>query len=247
MKYALPVDHGMSVLLAQNWLFSDSDGQLALNDVQYEALSAGVARGHRTGQRHVVFMRMDRWCCPLEVGGNTRELKSRHVARAISRSRMVLQGMAEIGSAACDARIPKSNRPAALRLEDSTLKLSARLPRAIKRLFYRLTEGLPDNVLWMVGLCTPGSPYLLRREEILALNAAGLTSPEALMQGSADADAARTTALIGVKAGLQAKANWLRDACRIWKANQSSPNAKKRAKKMSKRAPDRFLLSSYWK
>lgn len=157
----------------------------------------------------------------------------------------VLQGMAEIAMAACDSRIPKSNRPAALHVEDSTLKLMARLPRAIRRLSYRLTEGLPDNVLWMVGLCPPGSPYSLRREEMLALKAAGLTSPEALMQGSADADAARARALIGAKDDLQAKANWLRDACRAWKANQRT-RAAERQKKRAKRCPREDLIDFFY-
>lgn len=145
-----------------------------------------------------------------------------------------LQGMAEIAVAACDKRVPQSNRPASLHVDDGTLDVLARLPRAIRRLSYRLTEGLPDDVLWMAGLCPPGSPYQLRREELLALRAVGLTTPEMLMLGSQEADTARVKALAGAKPAPQAKANWLRDACRSWKANQRARAADRQAKRAKK-------------
>ncbi|VVD62561.1 DEAD/DEAH box helicase [Pandoraea commovens] len=145
-----------------------------------------------------------------------------------------LQGMAEIAAAACDKRVPQSNRPVSLHVDDGTLNVLARLPRAIRRLSYRLTEGLPDDVLWMVGLSTPGSPYQLRRDEVLALREVGLTTPEALMLGSQDADAARVKALAGAKQDSQAKANWLRDACRSWKSNQRVRAAERQARRAKK-------------
>lgn len=145
-----------------------------------------------------------------------------------------LQGMAEIAGAAADKRVPRSNRPVSLHVDDGTLDLLARLPRAIRRLSFRLTEGLPDDVLWMVGLCPPGSPYQLRREEVLALRAAGLVTPEALMLGSQEADAARVQALVGARPDPRAKANWLRDACRSWKANQRARAAERQARRAKK-------------
>lgn len=156
-----------------------------------------------------------------------------------------LQGMAEIAAAACDKRIPHSNRPASLRVDDGTLDVLARLPRAIRRLSYRLTEGLPDDVLWMVGLCPPGSPYQLRREEVLALRAVGFTTPEELMLGSQDADAARVNALAGAKPDPQAKANWLRDACRSWKTTQRARAADRQARR-AKKCPRADLVEKFY-
>lgn len=156
-----------------------------------------------------------------------------------------LQGMAEIASAAADKRVPQSNRPTSLLVGDERLDLLARLPRAIRRLSYRLNEGLPDDVLWMTGLCPPGSPYRLRREEVLALRAAGLTSPEDLMLGSPDADAARIKALAGAKPNPQAKANWLRDACRAWKVNQRVRVAERHARRAKKCPRADFVARFY--
>lgn len=145
-----------------------------------------------------------------------------------------LQGMAEIASAACDKRIPQSNRPSSLHVDDGALDVLARLPRAIRRFSYRLTEGLPDDVLWMAGLCPPGSQYQLRREEVLALRDVGLSTPEALMLGTPDADAARVKALARAKSDAQAKANWLRDASRSWKVNQRVRVAERQARRAKK-------------
>lgn len=145
-----------------------------------------------------------------------------------------LHGMAEIASSACDKRVPQSSRPASLHIDDGTLDVLARLPRAIRRFSYRLMEGLPDDVLWMASLCPPGSPYQLRREEVLALRAGGLFTPEALMLGTQDADAARVKVFAGAKPDPQAKANWLRDACRSWKANQRTRAADRQARRAKK-------------
>lgn len=156
-----------------------------------------------------------------------------------------LQGMAEIASAASDKRVPRSNRPTSLHLDDGRLDILARLPRAIRRLSYRLNEGLPDDVLWMAGLCPPGSPYQLRREEVLALRSVGFTSPEVLMLGSQDADTARVKALAGAKPDPQAKANWLRDACRAWKANQRARVAERHTKR-AKKCPRADLVERFY-
>jgi helicase len=157
-----------------------------------------------------------------------------------------LQGLAEIASAACDKRVPKSNRPEMLRIDDDALNLLARLPRAIRRLSYRLNEGLPDDVLWMVSLCPPGSKYQLRREEILALRAHGMVTPEALMMGSKDADAARVGALVNVKPDPQAKANWLRDACRAWKMTQRARAAERQLRR-ARRCPRADLVERFYR
>jgi helicase len=157
-----------------------------------------------------------------------------------------LQGMAEIASAACDKRVPKSNRPSVLHVEDDVLNILARLPRAIRRLGYRLTEGLPDDVLWMVSLCPPGSQYQLRREEILALRVQGLATPEALMLGTKEADAARVKALSNFKPDPQAKANWLRDTCRAWKLTQRARAAERHLKR-ARKCPRADLVERFYR
>lgn len=131
-----------------------------------------------------------------------------------------LQGLAAIATAAADTRIAKSMRPTILRDDRLDLRALAKLPRVIRRLSLRLAEGLPDDVLWMTGLYSPGADIRLTRSEILALRARGYSSPEAVMQGSAEADAIRITVFAKAKQGAQTKANWLRDTCREWKTNQ---------------------------
>lgn len=156
-----------------------------------------------------------------------------------------LQGMSEIAGAACDKRVPKSSRPAVLNVDDATLDVIARLPRAIRRLGHRLTEGLPDDVLWMLGLCPPGSQYKLRREEILALRQAGLVTPEAVMHGSPEADSLRVRAFSGAKPDPQVKANWLRNACRAWKAEQRNKAAERQLKR-AKRCVQKGLIERFY-
>lgn len=143
----------------------------------------------------------------------------------------VLQGLAAIAIAACDNRVPRSSRPACLHVDDASLATLTRLPRAIRRLSFRLSEGIPDDVLWMTALSPPGSPFYLTREEILALRAGEMKTPQVLMLGSPEADAGRVRALSKAKPDPQAKANWLRDACRTWKASQRSRAAERQLKR----------------
>lgn len=157
----------------------------------------------------------------------------------------VLQGLAALAGAACDKRVPRSSRPAPLHVDDVSLATLAKLPRAMRRLSFRLAEGVPDDVLWMAGLCPPGSPFQLAREEILALRVGGLSTPQALMLGSKEADAARVKALSKVKPDPQAKANWLRDVCRTWKATQRSRAAERQVKR-AKRCARVDLVGSFY-
>lgn len=157
-----------------------------------------------------------------------------------------LQGMAEIASAACDKRVPHSSRPPTLHVQDEILAVVAQLPRAIRRFNYRLAEGLPDDVLWMTAISSPLSKYQLRREEVLALRAAGLKTPEALMLGTQDADKVRVQVFARAKPDPQTKANWLRDATRSWKVNQRASAGEKQLRR-ARKCPRSDLVSKFYR
>lgn len=131
----------------------------------------------------------------------------------------VMQGLSGIVSAAADDRVMPELRPKCLRAH-SDLKSLSKLARTISRLALRLSEGLPDDVLWMNSLNLPGSIFRIQRSEILTLRALGFASPEILMLSTPEADVARATAFSKTKPAPQLKSNWLRDSVRAWKATQ---------------------------
>lgn len=142
-----------------------------------------------------------------------------------------LQGLASIITSASDPRVPVSMRPECLRASNIELEVLAKLPRVIRRLSFRVSEGLPDNILWMTYLNTPTATYRLTRNEILSLRANGISTPEQLMLGSNEADTARVSAFEKAKPAPQAKANWARDACRDWKIDQRKRASEKHLKR----------------
>jgi len=157
----------------------------------------------------------------------------------------VLQGLASIVTSASDPRMPISMRPKCLRKTDARLDLMAKLPRVMRRLSFRVAEGIPDNILWMTALNSPSAAYRLTRNEILALRSNGFVTPEQLMLGSGEADIARAKAFDKVKPSPQAKANWVRDACRDWKINQRK-RASERHLKRAKRCANIELVKSFY-
>lgn len=132
----------------------------------------------------------------------------------------VLQGISSILSAASDFRIPDALRPENLRGQSDLLGALRKLPRAITRLSFRVSNGLPDDVLWINALNQAGEPFRLTREEILALRGRGFARPELVMLGTKDADEVRCEVFVKAKPSPHAKANWLRDRCRSWKSDQ---------------------------
>jgi helicase len=177
-------------------------------------------------------------CCEWMEGAEIRRLEgtlpqlSAGMLRELHRNLgWLLQGLASIAIAACDKRVPSSSRPGALRVGDETLDALGKLPRAIRRLSFRVSEGLPDDVLWMTGLCPPGAPFHLSREEILALRADGLGTPQSLMLSTKEAGATRAKAFAKTKPDPLIKANWIRDACRDWKATQRARAAARQVKR----------------
>lgn len=132
----------------------------------------------------------------------------------------VMQGIASILSAASDSRTPDPLRPASLRGQGDLLSAIRKLPRAITRLSFRVSSGLPDDALWMNALNQTGESYRLTREEILALREREFAFPELVMLGTPDADDVRCKVFAKAKPSPNAKANWLRDRCRSWKSDQ---------------------------
>lgn len=143
----------------------------------------------------------------------------------------ILQGLASIITAASDTRVPHAVRPNVLRKSDTKLIQMSKLPRVIRRLSFRLAEGLPDDVLWMMGLNSRNSKFRLTRNEILALKSHGITRPEQVIIGSKEADNLRLKTFEKAKPSPHAKANWLRDVCRDWKLNQRKQAAERHLKR----------------
>ena len=132
----------------------------------------------------------------------------------------VLQGIVSIISAASDSRIPDPLRPLILRGQADLLSSLRKLPRAIARLSFRVSSGLPDDVLWMNALNQTGEQFRLSREDILCLRKNGFTRPEQLMLGTPDSDKVRCKVFAKAKPTPTLKANWLRDRSRTWKAHE---------------------------
>ncbi|MES9854747.1 MAG: DEAD/DEAH box helicase [Candidatus Thiodiazotropha sp. L084R] len=131
-----------------------------------------------------------------------------------------LQGISSILSAVSDTRTPDQMRPAAFREDNDLLRIIRKFPRVITRLSFRVSKGLPDDVLWMGALNQSGEPYRLTREEMLHLKRKTMVSPEAIMLGEVDADQIRCEVFSKAKPAPQVKSNWLRDRCRSWKSDQ---------------------------
>lgn len=157
----------------------------------------------------------------------------------------VLQGLAGIAMYAADKRVPSILRPPQLRVDDVLLQAISKLTRYIRRLAYRVQEGLPDDILWMTGICPVGSAWKFHRHEMLLLKANGIATPQILMLGSPDANAARLLAFAKSKPTPQAKANWVRDACRDWKVEQRNRMAARHLKRAS-RCESRDLIGNYY-
>ncbi|WP_437557541.1 DEAD/DEAH box helicase [Acidithiobacillus sulfuriphilus] len=143
----------------------------------------------------------------------------------------VLQGFASVLTAAADKRTPLASKPVVLAGGDAIFDKLAKLPRIIRRLSFRVTQGLPEDVLWMADINSPGADFRLIRSEVLSLRVSGYIRPEQVMLGTQEANKARLVAFTKVKPAPQAKANWLRDACRDWKIDQRKRSAERHLKR----------------
>lgn len=157
----------------------------------------------------------------------------------------VIQGMVSIISAASDSRIPNPMRPLCLRGQDDLLASLRKLPRAITRLSFRVSIGLPDDILWMNALNQTGEQFRLSREEIIGLRKKMFTRPEQLMIGTSDADQVRCEVFAKVKPAPILKANWLRDRCRTWKSHERV-RAAKRHRERAKECREVGLVDEFY-
>ena len=156
----------------------------------------------------------------------------------------VMQGLSGIVSAAADERVMPELRPKCLR-NHPDLKSLSKLARTISRLALRLSEGLPDDVLWMNSLNLPGTSFKIQRSEILTLRTLGFASPEMLMLSTPEADMARATAFSKAKPAPQVKSNWLRDSVRAWKATQRGRFEERHLKRAAKCGMDSLFVDYY--
>jgi helicase len=157
-----------------------------------------------------------------------------------------LQGFAGILAAAADKRDPMSSKPPILSSGAVALDTLGKLPRVARRLSFRVGEGLPEEVLWMIGLNRAGPGFKLTRSEMLSLRGQGCIRPEQVMLSQPGADAVRVAAFAKVKPSPQAKSNWLRDACRDWKVDQRNLAAEKHAQR-ARRCANLKLLQDFYK
>ena len=193
-----------------------------------------------------------KFCCDWMEGAELRQLEDAcpdlraGAIREMYRNLVwVLQGLSSIVTAGADTRIPDVCRLKVLRESGVKLELLAKLPRVMRRLSFRVAEGLPDDVLWMTALNSTSSEYRLTRGEILTLRAKGFTAPEEIMLGSPDANEVRTIAFEKAKPSPQAKANWLRDTCRDWKVNQRKKAAERHLRR-ARRCTHVKLVEEYY-
>jgi len=156
-----------------------------------------------------------------------------------------LQGLSLITTAAADKRVDPSVQPKVIQDYNVDTNLLAKLPRLIRRLSFRVAEGLPDDVLWMASLNSYDSEYYLRRHEILALKKKGFTTPEQIMLGSTEADEIRNFVFDKAKPASQVKSNWLRNTCRNWKQDKRQ-KAKERHLIRAKRIEKTELIKNYY-
>lgn len=139
----------------------------------------------------------------------------------------VLQGFASIIEAASDTRVEGTTKPPCLIGDKVDHRAMRMLPRYIRRLSYRVAEGLHENVVWMTWLNTSATSFRLSRTEILGLRLRGYTQLEQLMLGSPEAEKIRDDVFSKALPSAKAKSNWLRDISREWKKQQRQRAADK--------------------
>lgn len=157
----------------------------------------------------------------------------------------VISGFASVVNTASDQRVPDALRPDIIRGNDHLLHSLSQLPRVMRRLAFRISEGLPDEVLWMLELNHTQAQFTLSRTEILSFLQQGYHTPESLMLGTPEADAVRMEAFKKTKPTPHAKANWLRDAVRNWKKDQRTKTAQRHSARSNGCAKQHLVEAFY--
>ena len=157
----------------------------------------------------------------------------------------ILQGTASILFAATDIRVLPNNQPDCISSLGNGLFELRKLVRVIRQLTFRVSEGLPEDVLWMKSLHSVNQTFNLTRTEILSLHKESFSSPEQIMLGTPAADAIRNKAFASIKPSPQIKSNWLRNTCREWKAVQRMKAKDKHVKRAGK-TPLANIIEAYY-
>lgn len=93
-----------------------------------------------------------------------------------------MAGMADVTFALASVRGPKIPAPLA-DLIDTHRTLFYRLTRRIRQLAYRISSGLPEDVLWMTQAVDDTGRKLIGRNMILRLREAGLETMDSILDG----------------------------------------------------------------
>ncbi|EKN4036974.1 DEAD/DEAH box helicase [Yersinia enterocolitica] len=143
----------------------------------------------------------------------------------------VLKGISSIILSCSDVRVSAELRPDFL--SDEVVSNLRILPRFISKLAFRANTGLTENALWLTALnkIYPERGLKLSRIEMLKIAESDFGKPELLAQGEKEADAFRMDLFRNVKPSPHNKANWLREAAKIWKMNQRNIAAERHINK----------------
>lgn len=146
----------------------------------------------------------------------------------------LLKGVSTLIMACADTRIPAELRP--VFLTDQMVSNLRLLPRFISRLAFRVNTGLNDKALWLTALnkIYPERGFKLTRIEMLNISTSDFYKPEYISQGEQDAEDFRVELFKNIKPTPHKKANWLRDAAKVWKTNQRSIAAERHILKSKK-------------
>lgn len=157
----------------------------------------------------------------------------------------ILSSVADVLSECVAPRVPDVARPLYLRGNPGLLDALRPFPRLLRRLVWRVSEGLPEDVLWMSRIVPSNNQSKLARSEILTLRTSGMITPLQAMEGSPTSDAIRRGAFSAGRPTPTARANWFRDAVRDWKKQQRTAAAE-RQRRRAEKCKDSALVDQYY-
>ncbi|MGC0989991.1 DEAD/DEAH box helicase [Pantoea agglomerans] len=146
----------------------------------------------------------------------------------------LLKGVSTVIMACADTRVAAELRPTFL--TDEMVNNLRLLPRFLSRLSFRVSTGLNDKALWLTALnkIYPERGFKLTRIEMLNISSSEYFKPEYLAQGEQEAEDFRLELFRNIKPTPHKKANWLRDAAKVWKTNQRAVAAERHIRKSKK-------------
>lgn len=158
----------------------------------------------------------------------------------------ILQGLSSIVFAATDSRVPNETLPDSIRILGNNIYELQKIIRIIRQLSFRISEGLPEDVLWMRQLESVNKELNLSRNEILSFKNKKFSTPEKLVLGTIEADSIRCEVFFKAKPAPQVKSNCLRDTCREWKKLEREKAKEKHMKKLKSNQEHVDLIEKYY-